>query len=103
MISNGDSEEEDHHMVTGANRQLHRQRSQNPKSLNDTTEFHADRNTTTSTTKPLDPVNQIALAIKRLAKNSQPPLFTQKTHYLLIGKTRKTRNSNTLMTYFRQL
>ena len=43
IISVEDSEEEDYHMVTGANRQLHRQRSQNPQSLNDTFAIHADQ------------------------------------------------------------
>ena len=46
LISNEDSEEEEYHMVTGAKRQLHRQSSQNPESLNDTTRSHADHNTT---------------------------------------------------------
>ena len=45
---------EDYHMVTGANRQLHRQSSQNPQSLNDTTGSHAAQNTTTSSATPLD-------------------------------------------------
>ena len=31
LVSEEDSEEEDYHMVTGANRQLHRQLSQNPQ------------------------------------------------------------------------
>ena len=41
-------------MVTGANRQLHRQRSQK---LNDTIGSHADNNLQNLTGKPLDPVN----------------------------------------------
>ena len=41
IVSNEDSEEDDYHMVTGANRPLHRQSSQNPQSLNDTTGSHA--------------------------------------------------------------
>ena len=65
-------EEEDYHMVTGANRQLHRQSSQKPK---DTVGSHADHNLSNSTAKPLDPVNQIALAIEKLAnKNSSQSL-----------------------------
>ena len=85
-------------MVTGANRQLHRQSSQNPQSLNDTTGSHADKNVTTSTTAPLDPVNQIALAIEKLAKqNSQPTLFHPKNTLTFNGKkTRKMRNLNIL-------
>ena len=72
LVSEEDSEEKDYHMVTGANRQLHRESSQNPQSLNDTTGFHADHNTSNSTAKSLDPVNQIALAMKKLAnKNSK--------------------------------
>ena len=59
--------EEDYHMVTGANRQLHRQSSQNP---NDTIGSHADQKLPNLTTKPLDPVNQIALAIERLANKN---------------------------------
>ena len=79
IVSNEDSEEEDYHMVTGANRQLHKQSSQNPQSLNDTTGSHADQNATTSTTAPLHPVSQTALAIETLAKqNSQPTLFHPK-------------------------
>ena len=50
---------DDYHMVTGANRQLHRQSSQNPQSLNDTTGSHAVQNTTTSSATPLDPVNKL--------------------------------------------
>ena len=81
ILSNEDCEEEDYHMVTGANRQLHRQSSQNPQSLNDTVGFHADQTTSTLTNKPLDPVNQSALAIEKLAsKNPQQSLFTPKTH-----------------------
>ena len=59
--------EKDYHMVTGANRQLHRQSSQK---LNDTVGSHADHNLSNSTTKPLDPVNQIALAIEKLASKN---------------------------------
>ena len=42
IISEGDSEEEDYHIVTGANRQLHRQSSKNHQSLNDTDGSHAN-------------------------------------------------------------
>ena len=62
MISNEESDEEDYHVVTGANRQLHRQSSQK---LNDTIGSHAE---------PLDPVNQIALAIVKLANKNSPQL-----------------------------
>ena len=57
--------EDDYHMVTGANRQLHRQSSQNP---NDTIGSHVNQNLSNSTTRPLDPVNQIAIAIEKLEK-----------------------------------
>ena len=71
IVSNEDSEEGGYHMVTGANRQLHRQSSQSPQSLNDTIGSHADQTASSSTNKPLDPGNQIAQAIKKLAnKNS---------------------------------
>ena len=81
LVSNEDSEEEDYHMVTGANRQLHRQSSQNPQSLNDTTGSHAAQNTTTSSATPLDPVSQIALAIEKLAnKNESQTFFHPKKH-----------------------
>ena len=101
IVSKEDSEEEDYHMVTGANRPLHRQSSPNPQSLNDTTGSHADQNLTTSTTTPLDPVNQIALAIEKLAnQNSHGHFFTQKTHSHSMGKMRKKRNLNILRNCF---
>ena len=56
---------EDYHMVTGANRQLHRQSSQN---TNDTIGSHVNQNLSNSTTRPLDPVNQIAIAMEKLEK-----------------------------------
>ena len=100
IVSNEDSEEDDYHMVTGANRQLHRQSSQNPQSLNDTTGSHADQNATTSTTAPLDPVNQIALAIEKLAnKNQQPTLFHPKNTLTFNGKNEK----NEKFEYFEDL
>ena len=52
-------------MVTGANRQLHRQSSQNP---DDTIGSHVDQNLSNLTTRPLDPVNQIAIAMEKLEK-----------------------------------
>ena len=77
-------------MVTGANRPLHRLSSQNPQSLNDTTGSHAHQNPTTSTATPLDPVNQIALAIEKLAnQNSQPTLFHPKNTLTFNGKIEK--------------
>ena len=79
--------EEDYHMVTGANRQLHRQSSQK---LNDTLGSRADQNTSTSTTNPFDPVNQIALAIEKLAnKNNPQSLFHPKNTLTFNGKNEK--------------
>ena len=100
IISEGDSEEEDYHMVTGANRQLHRQSSQNPQSLNDTVGSHADQTTLTLTNKPLDPDNQIAQAIEKLAnKNSQQSLFHPKNTLTFNGKNDK----NEKFEYFEDL
>ena len=79
--------EEDYHMVTGANRQLHRQSSQK---LNDTLGSRADQNTSTSTTNPFDPVNQIALAIEKLANENTPQsLFHPKNTLTFNGKNEK--------------
>ena len=101
LVSEEDSEEKDYHMVTGANRQLHRENSQNPQSLNDTTGSHADHNTSNSTAKSLDPVNQIALAIEKLAnKNSQPFLFHAKNTLTFNGKNEK---KNEKFEYFEDL
>ena len=100
LVSNEDSEEEDYHMVTGANRQLHRQSSQNPQSLNDTTGSHAAQNTTTSSATPLDPVNQIALAIEKLAnKNESQTFFHPKNTLTFNGKNEK----NEKFEYFEDL
>ena len=100
LVSNEDSEEENYHMVTGANRQLHRQSSQNPQSLNDTTGSHAAQNTTTSSATPLDPVNQIALAIEKLAnKNESQTFFHPKNTLTFNGKNEK----NEKFEYFEDL
>ena len=88
---------EDYHMVTGANRQLHRQSSQK---LNDTIGSHTDQNTMNSITQPLDPVNQIALAIEKLAnKNSPQSLFHPKNTLTFNGKNDK----NEKFEYFEDL
>ena len=103
IISEEDSEEEDYHMVTGANRQLHRQSSQNPQSLEDTVGSHADQKTSTLTNKPLDPVNQIAQAIEKLAKkNSQQSLFHPKNTLTFNGKNEKN-EKNEKFEYFEDL
>ena len=93
-----DAEEvEDYHMVTGANRQLHRQSSQK---LNDTVGSHADHNLSNSTVKPLDPVNQIALAIEKVAnKNPSQSLFHPKNTLTFNGKNEK----NEKFEYFEDL
>ena len=79
VMFNEESDEEDYHMVTGANKPLHKQSSQNTQLLGDTLGSHANRNSSTSRTKPLDTVNQIAQAIEKLAnKNSQQSLFHPK-------------------------
>ena len=97
ILSNEESAEEDYHMVTGANRQLHRQSSQK---LNDTIGSHADQNTTNSITQPFDPVNQIALAIEKLAnKNSPQSLFHPKNTLTFNGKNEK----NEKFEYFEDL
>ena len=84
-------------MVTGANRQLHRQSSQK---LNDTVGSHADHNLSNSTPKSLDPVNQIALAIEKLAnKNSSQSLFHPKNTLTFTGKNEK----NEQFEYFEDL
>ena len=88
---------QDYHMVTGANRQLHRQSSQR---LNDTLGSRADQNTSTSTTNPFDPVNQIALAIEKLAnKNTPQSLFHPKNTLTFNGKNEK----NEQFEYFEDL
>ena len=85
--SNEDSDLEDYHIVTGAIRQLHRQSTQK---LNDTIGPRADQNLSNLTTKPLDPVNQIALAIEKLAnKNLSQSLFHPKNTLTFNGKNEK--------------
>ena len=87
-------------MVTGSNKPLHRQSSQNTQLLNDTLGSHADRNTSTSTINPLDPVNQIAQAIEKLAnKNSQQSLIHPKNTLTFNGKNEK----NEKFEYFEDL
>ena len=88
---------EDYHMVTGANRQLHRQNSQK---LNDTIGSRADQNLSNLTTKPLDPVNQSAIAKEKLAnKNSSQSLFHPKYTLTFNGKNKK----NEKFEYFEDL
>ena len=78
--SNEESDVEDYHMVTGANRQLPRQISQNPQYQGDMTGSHGSQNTSTSLEKQLNPNNQISKALKKLGnKNLQPLYFHKKT------------------------
>ena len=88
---------EDYHMVTGANRKLHRQSSQK---LNDTIGSHADHSLPNLTTQPFDPVNQIAIAIEKLAnKNPSQSLFHPKNTLTFNGKNEK----NEKFEYFEDL
>ena len=74
-------------MVTAVNRQLHKQSSQNPK---DQIGSHVDQNMSNSTTRPLHPVIQIALAIEKLANKNYPQsLFHLKNTLTFIGKNEK--------------
>ena len=101
ILSNEDTDaEEDYHMGTAANRQLFRQSSQNPS---DTIGSHADQNLPNLTAKPLDPVNQIVLAIEKLANKSSPQsLFHPKNTLTFNGKIEKMRNLNILRSFSRQ-
>ena len=100
MLSEKDSEVEDYHMVTGANKHLHRQISQNSQPLNDTIGSRADRQTSTITETPSDPVNQIAQAIEKLAnKNTPQSLFHPKNTLTFNGKNDK----NEKFEYFEDL
>ena len=79
---------EDYHMVTGANRHFHRQSSQNS---NDTIGSYVDQNLSNATTRLLDPVNQIAIAMEKLEKkNSYPLLFHAKTNTVPPSSFQKT-------------
>ena len=95
--SDAESLDEDYHMVTGANRKLHRQSSQK---LNDTIGSHADHSLPNLTTQPFDPVNQIAIAIEKLAnKNPSQSLFHPKNTLTFNGKNEK----NEKFEYFEDL
>ena len=84
---------EDYHMVTGANKRLHRQSSQNSQPLNDTIGSRADRQTSTAIETPPDPVNQIAQAIEKLAnKNAPQSLFHPKNTLTFNGKKKRKMN-----------
>ena len=73
MVINEDRTGEDYHMVKGATKPLHRQSS------NNTTTTHNEHLIAEPLTIQQDPVNQIAIAIEKLARrNSQPSLFHPK-------------------------
>ena len=98
--SDAESLDEDYHMVTGANKHLHRQSSQNSQPLNDTIGSRAGRPTSTLTETPSDPVNQIAQAIEKLAnKNTPQSLFHPKNTLTFNGKNEK----NEKFEYFEDL
>ena len=100
ILSSEESDVEDYHMVTRVNRQLHRQISQNP---NDKIGSHEDQNLLNLSAKPLDPVNQIPLAIEKLAnKNSPLSLFHPKNTLVFNGRNEKNEKSNILRTCFTQ-
>ena len=83
-------EEEDYHMVTGANKHLHRQSSQNSQPSNDTIRSRADQQISATTETPSDPVNQIAQAIEKLANKNRPQsLFHPKNTLTFNGKNEK--------------
>ena len=98
--SDAESLDEDYHMVTGANKHLHGQSSQNFQPLNDTIGSRAGRPTSTLTETPSDPVNQIAQAIEKLAnKNTPQSLFHPKNTLTFNGKNEK----NEKFEYFEDL
>ena len=67
VVMNEDRTQEDYHMVTGATKPLHRQSS------NNTTTTHNEHLIAEPLNIQQDPVNQIAMAIEKLAsRNSQP-------------------------------
>ena len=73
VVINEDRTGEDYHMVTGSTKPLHRQNS------NNTTITHNEHLIAEPLNIQQDPVNQIAMAIEKLAnRNSQPSLFHPK-------------------------
>ena len=84
----------EYHMVTRANQQLHRQSSQNPKAFNDTTGSHADQNTSILTKQLFNPVNKSALAIEKQEKKTlfqKQSLFHRKNTQTFNGKNEKNK------------
>ena len=95
VVINEDRAQEDYHMVTGATKPLHRQSS------NNTTTTHNEHLIAEPLNIQHDPVNQIAMAIEKLAsRNSQPSHFHPKKNTLTInGKLEK----NEKFEYFEDL
>ena len=94
VVMNEDRTQEDYHMVTGATKPLHRQSS------NNTTITHNEHLIAEPLNIQQDPVNQIAMAIEKLAnRNSQPSLFHPKNTLTFNGKLEK----NEKFEYFEDL
>ena len=84
VVINEDRTQEDNHMVTGATKPLHRQSS------NNTTTTHNEHLIAEPLNIQQDPVNQIAMAIEKLAsRNSQPSLFHPKNTLTFNGNLKK--------------
>ena len=85
VVTNEDRTGEDYHMVTGATKPLNRQSSNNT-----TTTTHNEHLIAEPLNIQQDPVNQIAMAIEKLAsRNSQPSLFHPKNTLTFNGKLEK--------------
>ena len=94
VVINEDRTQEDYHMVTGATKPLHRQSS------NNTTTTHNEHLIAEPLNIQQDPVNQIAMAIEKLAsRNSQPSLSHPKNTLTFNGKLEK----NEKFEYFEDL
>ena len=85
-------------MVTGVNRQLHRQCSQK---LKDTVGSHADHYLSNSTVKPPDPVNQIALTIKETGQQKLLTITFSSEKKILTFNGKNEKNEN--FEYFEDL
>ena len=86
VVINGDRTGEDYHMVTGATEPLHRQSS------NNTTTTHNEHLIAEPLNIQQEPVNQIAMAIEKLASsNTQPSLFHPKNTLTFDGKLEKNK------------
>ena len=84
VVINEDRTQEDYHMVTGATKPLHRQSS------NDTTTTHNEHLIAEPLNIQQDPVNQIAMAIEKIAsRNTQQSLFHPKNTLTFNGKLEK--------------